>query len=242
MQAEQEESQGTSEETRKPRNVELTERDVATLRFIGEQYAVRFDQLQRVLGMRAGGVMQHPGLLSESATRVWLARMKAVEAIEMQRPYGSQPAYLWPTITGLHLAALDYRPLRPAPATLMHLYWITQTRLYLATKRPTDRWIPERQLRSEQHARRSHNEQETPDAQLITAKGPLAIEVELSIKQTTRLVNLLRRRASEYYTVWYFCAEATFVRVEAAKKELPAELRERIQLYPLKQVEQGGAG
>jgi len=36
MQAEQEESQGTSEETRKPRNVELTERDVATLRFIGE--------------------------------------------------------------------------------------------------------------------------------------------------------------------------------------------------------------
>jgi hypothetical protein len=81
-------------EIKKPRRVELTERDLTTLSFIGEQYAARLDQIQRLLGSQAGPGAQTPGMLSESAARVWVSRMKAIEAIEMEKPYRAQPGYL----------------------------------------------------------------------------------------------------------------------------------------------------
>src|SRR5262249_37333145 len=87
----------------KPDRVELTERDLQTLCFIGEQYAARLDQIQRLLGSQAGPGAQTPGMLSESAARVWVSRMKAIEAIEMEKPYRAQPGYLWLRPAGLRL-------------------------------------------------------------------------------------------------------------------------------------------
>jgi hypothetical protein len=46
----------------------------------------------------------------------------------------------------------------------------------------------------------------------------------------------VRRRAAEYYTIWYFCSDVTRARVEAAKKELAADIRERIQIYTISQL------
>ncbi len=224
---------------KKHRRVEITERDLFVLRFIGEQYTARFDQIQRLLGSRAGAETQTPGLLNDGSTRSWLARMKALEAIEIEKPYQAQPRYVWLTGVGLRLAHLDFKVVRPSIMVLNHHYWCAQTRLYLAARRPDDVWIGERQLRSEQ-ARATKNRQrrpELPDAHLSSQRGIIAIEVELGDKQAERLRGLVRRRAAEYYTVWYFCAREAQPRVEVAKKELPTEVRERVQIYSLSQLE-----
>jgi hypothetical protein len=226
-------------EKKEQRRVQLTKRDLSVLLFIGEQYVIRFDQLQRLLGKQAGLGLQTPGMLSESAARVWVARMKAIKAIEQEKPYRAQPAYIWLTRAGLRLAHLDFKPLRPATSTLNHLYWCNQARLFMEARRPGEVWVSERRLRSEQAQairQRRGRQPETPDAHLLTQKGTIAIEIEISDKQAARLVELLRRRATEYYTVWYFCSNETQKRVESAKKELISEIRERIQIYSLSQL------
>ena len=44
--------------------IRLTDRDLWALRWIGEQYAVRMDQLRRLLGSRPGGECQVVGCRS----------------------------------------------------------------------------------------------------------------------------------------------------------------------------------
>ncbi len=221
-----------------PRRVELTERDLSVLRWTGEQYATRLDQAQRLLGQQAGVGAQTPGMLSESATRAWLTRMKAIGAIEMDKPYRAQPPYFWLTIAGLRLINLDFKALRPATNTLNHLYWCGQARLYMAVERPSYVWISERRLRSEhaQATRGHHKAPELPDAHLQTDVGVIAIEVELTDKQNARLVSLIRRRVTEYYTVFYFCSRETQSHVEAVKKELAIDVRERLQVLSLSRL------
>jgi hypothetical protein len=232
----------TDEPQRKPSRVELTQRDLSVLRFIGEQYAICFDQLQRLLGAQAGASAQvtEGGKLSESASRVWLSRMRSVGAIEVEKPFRGQPQFIWLKLFGLKLAELDYDYLKPATTTLQHHYWCAETRLYLASRRPGDTWISERQLRSEQ-AQAARNQQkmpELPDAHLLTQRGIIAVEIELTVKQASRLTALLRKRAAEYYTIWYFTTQKTRIRVETAKKELPLDMRERVQIYALPQLDQ----
>jgi hypothetical protein len=222
--------------------VELTERDITTLRWIGEQYAVAFNQLQRLLGSQAGAGAQTPGLLSESATRVWLTRMKTLRVIESAKPFSALPAFVWLRPAGLQLAELDYKYLKPSLVTLNHLYWCNEVRLFLARRRPDDQWIPERQLRSQYaqaikgQARRPQGP-DLPDAHLITTKGPLAIEVELSDKQAARLEGILARRANQFYTTWYFVSVEAKPRVEAARAKLSNQLQQRIGIYDLSFLE-----
>lgn len=132
---------------KKPRRVELTERDLKTLGWIGEQYAAGIDQLQRVLGSQAGPGAETPGLLSKSATRVWVTRMKAVQALEQGKPFSALPSFVWLTRQGLELAGLDFKPLTPKPTTLHHLYQCNQVRLFLAARRAGEPWRSERYLR-----------------------------------------------------------------------------------------------
>jgi hypothetical protein len=225
--------------TKKPRRVELTERDLSVLRWTGEQYAAALNQLQRVLGAQAGPGAQTPGILSESAARVWVSRMRTIGAVEQEKPYKNMPPFVWLTAEGLRLAGLDFKMLHPATSTLHHLYWCSQARLYLAARRPGDIWIPERQLRSEQAQAILKGQRRVPalpDAHLVTAKGIIAIEIELTEKQAGRLLGIVRRRVSEYFTVWYFTNKETRSCVEAVRKQLTTDQRERVQIYDINQL------
>ena len=227
-------------EERQPRRVELTERDLIVLKWIGEQYAVGLDQVARLLGARAGAGAATPGKLSESATRVWLQRMVAVGAVEQDKPFRAMPVFTWLTTSGLHLVNLDFKATRPKPSTLNHLYWCSQARLYLAARRPGDVWRSERYLRRD-HAQaqaqagkeRRHKIPDLPDAHLITQRGPIAIEVELTDKQQIRADRLVSMRATEYYTVWYFCSPATEPIITRSRDKLPESSKARIAIYSL---------
>jgi hypothetical protein len=228
-------------EAKKLRRVELTECDLQTLCFIGEQYAARLDQIQRLLGSQAGPRAQTPGMFSESAARVWVSRMKAIEAVEMEKPYRAQPGYLWLRSVSLRLVELDFQYLKLAVSTLGHLYWCNQVRLFLAERRPHDVWRSERFLRRE-HAQATKEKRpnpDLPDAHLFTQRGPLAIEVELTDKHQVRLNEVVKKWANAYYTTWYFCSAETRRLVECACAELSQELQQRIQVYDLPQEEIG---
>lgn len=223
-------------EEKKTHRVELTQRDLDTLRWIGEQYAVRLDQLQRILGAQPGGETQIPGQLSESATRVWLTRMKLLDALDMEKPFRAIPAFVWLRPAGLRLVELEYKYLKPAVTTLNHHYWCNEVRLFLAVRRKEEPWKSERQLRTEHaqaSANKSHHLPDLPDAELLTAKGALAVEVELSEKQAIRLNDVIYRRIAQYYTTWYFCTPQTAPGVEAVRQKLEPWQRDRIQLYSL---------
>jgi hypothetical protein len=227
---------------RPKRQVQLTERDQQVLRWIGEQTAARADQVGHLLAQQAGPGIQTPGQLSESATHVWRTRMKALGAVKEARGFHNEPSYLWLTGKGLRLAELDYKPLEPALTSFKHLYWCNEVRLFIATRRPEARWIPERELRSEhaQASREKHQAPDIPDALVETRNGVAAVEVELTDKQQSRLARLVRRRANDqrYYTVWYFCSSETRERVNRARAEVPEAQREKIRIYDLPQKRQ----
>ena len=227
----------TAQAARPGRQIQLTERDQGVLRWIGEQTAARADQISRLLAQQAGPGIQVPGQLSTSATCVWRTRMKTLGATREPRGFLNEPSSLWLTGKGLHLAGLDYKPLEPSLTSLKHLYWCNEVRLFIAARRPEDRWISERALRSE-HAQASKEKRQAPDipdALVETTSGLAAVEVELTDKQQSRLVRLVRRRANDqrYYTVWYFCASETRARVVRARAEIPEAQREKIRIYDL---------
>jgi hypothetical protein len=220
-----------------PINVRLTQRDIKTLQFIGEQYTARLDQIRRMLGQQAGAGALTPGMLSESAARVWLNRMKAIGAVEQAMIYYGEPGYVWLTTYGLQIAGLEFKPLKPKLSTLQHHYWCNQVRFFLAERRPGDRWIAERYLRQEQarKIRSNHHAPDVPDAHLVSAETqkPIAIEVELNDKTKMRLKSLFIRRAMEYTTIWYFCGSAARAAVESALKELDPKYQVHFKIYDL---------
>lgn len=245
----EEEADQEAQAARPPRQTEvrLTARDLEILRWIGEQCAVRADQVARLLARHAGPGLQTPGTLSESATHVWRTRMKRIGAIGEVRGFYNEPSYIWLTARGLSLAGLDYRVLKPALTSLRHLYWCNEVRLYVFMRRPEAHWIPERTLRSEYT--QAHAEQgklqapDIPDALVETPNGVVAVEVELTNKQQSRLVRLIRRRASDprYSTIWYFCSAETCKSVTRARTELAEAQRAKIKIYHLPEPQKGNA-
>ncbi len=223
------------EEKPRRRRVELTPRDLDTLRWVGEQGVVRADQLQKLLARQAGAGIQNPSVLSDRATRVWRQRMREIGAIGEAKVYHREPPYLWLTSAGMQVAGLDLKATKPAPSTLHHLYWCNQVRLMIEAQRPGDRWISERQLRREhgQATRERRTAPDLPDAHVVTPRGIIAIEVELSPKQSNRLLALLRSRTSKYYTVWYFVSGETKGLVEDIVARLDDAAKNKVQVISL---------
>ena len=78
--------------------IRLTDRDLWALRWIGEQYAVRMDQLARLLGSQPGGETSVEGTLSERRTRRTVGR-RALPHRGSPRPDGfflTQSSFLPP--------------------------------------------------------------------------------------------------------------------------------------------------
>ena len=86
----------------------MTERDVFALRWIGQQYAVRLDQLQQLLGQRPGHGAVHEGVISESATRDVVTRWRKAGWVCMERLRANQPPWIWLTRKGIHKVDLSY--------------------------------------------------------------------------------------------------------------------------------------
>ena len=171
-------------------------------KWIAQQYAIRLDQLQRLLlrftpqedksKVRAGA-----DRLSRERTYRTLARWESLGLIEYASILDGEPRWIWLAAKGLREIGSLLRYNRPSAVRLRHLYWTNQVRLWIESRRPADTWKSEREIKAEHLAREAGEYQEhLPDAILYAANGRVsAIEVELEPKTARTLEGILAELA-----------------------------------------------
>lgn len=225
---------------RKPRRdkgrVMLTPRDVTVLTWIGEQYGVRLDQLQHLLGRDAQRETLEEGIVSEGTAKRVLKRWRTANWAESRKIFYRQPAWIWLTRRGLSLMGFSYRPWKPkAASNLEHIYWINHIRLFVEQQLEEQEftWVSERTLKQE-GAR--EGESHYADAEILTPAGTVGVEVELSRKGDQDLQAIVHDLAGAYQTVYYFTANQAHESVTRILSDLPETLRQRFLIYNLEEI------
>ena len=106
--------------------MQWTERDRNALEWIGEQYAIRMDQLAVLLGRSATEPTQTSGILGEETVRKLVQRWKKAGLVERALLARGEPGWVWLTHEGLEQMELDYRLWEPKAQSLPHLYAINR--------------------------------------------------------------------------------------------------------------------
>ncbi len=190
---------GASRRPRWDTDAGITERDVAALRWLGQQYAARADVLRVLLGRLSPGSPRVAGQISEQTLRQILGRWEDRGLVARDRLLG----HLWvaPTPKALRLVGLDVRAWSFVIPQLAHVHAVGVVRLALEPSIPEGgRWVSERELRRD--AGRSHVPDgavelpEVPDARggaglygedVDPLPRRVAVEVELTRKTAARL-------------------------------------------------------
>jgi hypothetical protein len=218
----------------------LTSRDAATLRFIGEQYAVRDDVLAVLLGRLSPAKPQASGMLGPRTLRQRLGRWQEAGWVERRRLLGH--TWVLPTRTGLRLAGLDFDVWEPAESRLAHHHAAV---VRLARERVPGRggWVCERELwrrrgRASWHLADGALPAPVPtDWQGIDQAWEL-VEVELHQKARPRLVAALKTRPPHTAAITYYVPAALHAALSAQLASVVRELggRPQVDVEPLPPV------
>src|SRR5947207_13125317 len=120
--------------------VQLPDRDLRSLRWIAEQYAIRLDQLQRLLGWEAGRGAKEEEYISENAARLVVARWKRARLVEYRKFTVEDPSWTWLTAHGLQELDLGYNVSEPTLPKLKHLFMFNQVRMQLEERQHRGMW------------------------------------------------------------------------------------------------------
>jgi len=222
---------------------QVTPRDIACLTWIGMQYAIRFDQLQKLLFRHTP--QQDRYKLKPNADRLSLDRTYelmnkwlALGLIEKKTILHGDKLWIWLTREGLQIVQLSFKYGDGAPSSirLVHLYYINQVRLSIEEKRPADSWKSERHIRREAGSPvKGESQPHVPDAVLTnrTNGKVTALEIERTSKTNAELLDDLRELAVSYKSVWYFATTATKRNLEAKLADFSEEMRKPFRLYSL---------
>ena len=226
---------------------QLTPRDIICLTWIAMQYAIRLDQLQRLLFRFTPEQDRYklkPGSdrLSLDRTYEMIQKWLSWGYIEKGGILHRDKLWIWVSRAGLRACQLPFSYSgKPAPGRVPHLFFINQVRLAIEEKRPGDEWKSERQIRREAGAPvQGESQPHVPDAILTNAiNGKVtALEIEKTSKTESELLDDLRELAVTYKSIWYFATTATKRQLEAKLAEMSEEMRKPFRLYSL--VEYGG--
>ena len=227
-------------------NIMATKRDLYCVKWIAEMYAARFDQIQKLLSrfpdkhkpFKAGA------LIAETTTKDQIARWVRAGWIEYKRFLADGRGFAWVTKKGLALVELDeiYTARAPAPTRLNHIYAVNQIRLWMDLQNFV--WTSERRYRSQlEKGKKGETTGPIPDGVVMSTKyGKIAIEVELSPKKPTelldKLINLVRASALDTHTlryaatfpvVWFYVPNDNIKGlVESARDELEDNEQRRV--------------
>jgi hypothetical protein len=212
---------------RKPRAekriVEITDRDKRAIKWIGEQYAVRFDTVQKLLGREpknTNDFVPVNGVLSARNTRHAIGRWVTEGLVVQKKFLFEDPGWLWLTNRGLHAVQLNYCLYLPSLGNLNHLHHLNELRITLENRyKERLTWKSERELRQafERMSRDHKKDWHIVDAVITVDGGPeVGIEVELTQKSERRHTELVERLSRQYKGVWYFVTDDTKNAVERA--------------------------
>jgi hypothetical protein len=238
---------GSSRRPRWDTDAGITNRDVAALRWLGQQYAARSDVLRVLLGRLSPGSPRIEGQLAETTLRDVLDRWEDRGLVERDRLLG----HLWvaPTVKALRLVGLDVRAWSFVIPQLAHVHAVGVVRLALEPSIPAGgRWLSERELRRE--AGKSHvpdGAVQLPDDPAAAAGAGLygedvdplpkriAVEVELTRKGAARLREAWTRPRHGRWTrtVYYAPPEVASYLAGQLQRIRP---RHPIQVHPLPEV------
>jgi hypothetical protein len=238
---------GSSRRPRWDTDAGITDRDVAALRWLGQQYAARSDVLRVLLGRLSPGSPRIEGQLGDATLRDVLDRWEDRGLVERDRLLG----HLWvaPTVKALRLVGLEVRAWSFVIPQLAHVHAVGVVRLALEPSIPEGgRWLSERQLRRE--AGKSHvpdGAVQLPDNPDAAAGGGLygedvdplpkrvAVEVELTRKSAARLREAWTRPRHGRWqrTVYYAPSEVAGYLTGQLARIRP---RHPIQVHPLPDV------
>jgi hypothetical protein len=186
-----------------------TARDLAALRFVGEQYAVRLDVAAVLLTRLSVAGPERGSQLSRRAVREQLGRWEQAGWAERRRLLG----HTWVTLTrtGLRLCGLEFEVWTPALDRLDHHHTAAVVRLHREPTPGQGGWVCERAL----WRRRGKAAWHLADAAL-PAPVPKAwaeqgigeawelVEVELTQKARPRVVAALKTRPPHSAAVTYY--------------------------------------
>lgn len=188
----------------KSTGVQITERDLETLGWIADQYAVRTDVIRWLLGEGRA--------LSDSRTRAIVARWQRAGLVESRRFFAGAPNVVWSTRTGTNLVRPGWRSRPPNLALLAHHHAVSQVRLAIEQREHGSDWVCERLL----YKQRSTHDAHVADGTFRSTKGPVtAVEVELTLKAADRLRDIVRDLTLDHEAVLYVVGTATIGRAVA---------------------------
>ena len=169
----------------------LSARDLETLGWVSEQYAVRMDHLAVLLGR------------SPRTAQRFARRTRAGELAHCRPLLAGDPAWLWLTGRGQREAPTTFRSWSPRLGLLAHVDAVNRVRLHVQRRAPDSVWVCERSL-----ARDLPRRQHLPDAVVHRGSERHALEVELTVKSNTRIEAILDELTGRYDAVVYFAAPA----------------------------------
>lgn len=213
---------------RKPRRdkgqIRFNPRDLDVLQWIGEQYAVRLDSLQRLLGRQAQQTTHAQNLITESSARRVLDRWKQEKLVVGRKILAKEPEWVWLTPQGLRHMDLPFKPKEPSVSQLLHLHLVNQIRLKAEINyAELDYWRGERHLRHE-HAQ--NPKFHVPDGEVVRKDAQvIGIEIERTLKTRSRIAEIVEKLDSQYGVVWYFVTPETRAAVQAATAHNPHKFR-----------------
>ena len=200
----------------------VSRHDLDTLGWVGEQYAVRVDQLAAFLDCAPRTVQR------------LLGRLREQRLVEVRRVLVGEPAWVIPTVKGLRASGLSFGAWRPTLGLLAHVAAVTDVRLHVQSRSPESEWVCERVLAREKRAPQEH----LADAVVLRDGRRIAVEVELTVKSKRRTNAIIDELIRRYDAVLYYCAPGPqrLIRELSVEGAWPSlgirELPERCQSVP----------
>ena len=110
----------------------LHRRDVEVLRFLGEQYCARVDQLEMLTGCGPRTVQRI------------LARLSSAGFITTAALIGGEPRWAIPTSSGMAAGGTGFGIWRPRIGLMAHVAAVNDVRLHVQSRAPSTEWVIER--------------------------------------------------------------------------------------------------
>lgn len=167
----------------------LRRRDLELLGWVAEQYGVRLDHLEVLLGAGPRTVQRT------------VARLHTAGLVRTERVLVGEPAWVLPTGAGMAATSSGFGVWRPRLGSLAHVAAVNDVRLYIQGRAPATEWVPERVLARDRGAG-----EHLPDGVAITDGTRVAIEVELTVKSRRRVAAILDELTGRFDATLYFCA------------------------------------
>jgi hypothetical protein len=220
---------------------EATARDLAALRFVGEQYVARLDVLALVLGRLSPAVVREAGRLGERTVRQRVERWEQAGWAVRRRMLGH--TWVLATRAGLRLAGLELGLWTPALDRLAHHHAAAVVRLAREPLPGQGGWVCERKLwrrrgRASWHLADGALPAAVPAGWQGISEAWELVEVELTQKARPRVVAALKTRPPHTAAVSYYVPAALHAALSAQLASVVRELggRPPVTVEPLPQL------